>query len=128
VLSGRIQIGGDQLSSSLAEIRDGKLKALATTASKRLSVLPEVPTVRELGFPSIEFEGWNGLFVPAKTPQPIIARLNKEVVAAVRHPDVAKRFQDLAADPIGSSPKEQEAMLRKQMDQFRPVIKEMKLD
>ena len=128
VLSGRVQIGGDQLSSSLAEIRAGTLKTLATSASKRLAVLPDVPTVRELGFPALEFEGWNGLFVPAKTPQPIIARLHKEVVAAVRHPDVAKRFQDLAAEPIGSSPKEQEAMLRKQMQQFTPVIREMKLD
>ena len=128
VLSGRVQIGGDQLSSSLAEIRAGTLKALATNASKRLAVLPDVPTVRELGFASIEFEGWNGIFVPAKTPAPIIERLHKEVVAAVRHPDVAKRFSDLAAEPIGSSPREQEAMLRKQMDQFRPVIREMKLD
>jgi tripartite-type tricarboxylate transporter receptor subunit TctC len=128
VLSGRIQVGGDQLSSSLAEIRDGRLKAIATNASKRLAVLPDVPTVRELGFPALEFEGWNGLFVPAKTPQPIVARLHKEVVAAVRHPDVAKRFQDLAAEPIGSSPRDQETMLRKQMEQFRPVIKEMKLD
>jgi tripartite-type tricarboxylate transporter receptor subunit TctC len=128
VLSGRVQIGGDQLSSSLAEIRAGTLKTLATNASKRLAVLPDVPTVRELGFPSLEFEGWNGLFVPAKTPRAILARLHKEVVAAVRHPDVAKRFQDLAAEPIGSSPKEQEEMLRKQMQQFTPVIAEMKLD
>jgi tripartite-type tricarboxylate transporter receptor subunit TctC len=128
VLSGRVQIGGDQLSSSLAEIRAGSLKTLATSASKRLAVLPDVPTVRELGFPALEFEGWNGLFVPAKTPQPIIARLHKEIVAAVRHPDVAKRFSDLAAEPIGSSPKEQDAMLRKQMEQFRPVIREMRLD
>ena len=128
VLSGRVQIGGDQLSSSLAEIRAGTLKVLATNASKRLAVLPDVPTVRELGFPALEFEGWNGLFVPAKTPRPIIARLQREVVAAVRHPDVAKRFNDLAAEPIGSSPAEQEAILRRQMDQFRPVIREMKLD
>lgn len=128
VLGGRVQIGGDQLSSSLAEIRGGTLKALATNASNRLPVLPEVPTVRELGFPALEFEGWNGLFVPAKTPLPIIARLHKEVVAAVRHPEVAKRLSDLAAEPIGSSPKDQEAMLKRQMEQFRPVIKEMKLD
>lgn len=128
VLSGRVQIGGDQLSSSLAEIRAGTLRALATNGSKRMGVLPDVPTVRELGFPSLEFEGWNGIFVPAKTPPAVIARLHKEVVAAVRHPDLIKRFGDLAADPIGSSPKEQEAMLRQQMDQFRPVIREMKLD
>ena len=128
ILSGRVHVGGDQLSSSLGEIRAGTLKVLATNASRRLSVLPDVPTVRELGFPALEFEGWNGLFVPAKTPRAVIARLNKEVIAAVRHPDVVKRFSDLAAEPVGSSPKEQEDMLRKQMDQFRPVIREMKLD
>ncbi len=128
VLSGRVQIGGDQLSSSLAEIRAGTLRAIATSASKRLAVLPDVPTVRELGFPALEFEGWNGLFVPAKTPRAIVERLHKEVVAAVKHPEVAKRLSDLAAEPIGSSPKEQEAMFRKQMQQFTPVIREMKLE
>ena len=101
---------------------------LATSASKRLAVLPDVPTVRELGFPALEFEGWNGLFVPSKTPQPIIARLQKEVAGAVRHPDVAKRFSDLGAESIGSSSKEQDEILRRQMKQFTPVIREMKLD
>ena len=128
LLSGRIQVGGDQLSSSLAEIRAGSLRALATNASKRIGVLPDVPTVREQGFASLEFEGWNGLFAPAKTPKPVIDRLQREVAAAVRHPDVVKRLNDLAADAVASSPREQDAILRKQMDQFRPVIREMKLD
>lgn len=128
LLSGRLHLGGDQLSSSLAEIRVGTLKALATTASKRIAVLPDVPTVRELGFPALEAEGWNGLFAPARTPKPVIARLNKEVVAAVRHPDTVKRFNDLAAEPVGSSPEAQKAMLLQQMKQFTPVIREMKLD
>jgi tripartite-type tricarboxylate transporter receptor subunit TctC len=128
LMSGRIQVGGDQLSSSLAEIRAGSLRALATNASKRIGVLPDVPTVREQGFASLEFEGWNGLFAPAKTPKPVIDRLQREVAAAVRHPDVVKRLHDLAADAVASSPQEQDAILRKQMDQFRPVIREMKLD
>jgi hypothetical protein len=71
MLAGRIQVGGDQLSSSLAEIKGGSLKALATTASSRIGVLPDVPTVRELGFANLELEGWNGIFVPAKTPKEI---------------------------------------------------------
>ena len=128
LLSGRIQVGGDQLSSSLAEIRAGTLRVLATTASKRIATLPDVPTVRELGFASLELDGWNGIFVPAKTPKDIVERLQREVAAAVRHPDVAKRLIELGADPAGSSSAEQDAILRRQMDQFRGVIREMKLE
>jgi tripartite-type tricarboxylate transporter receptor subunit TctC len=128
MLAGRLQIGGDQLSTSLAEIRSGTIKALATTASKRMATLPNVPTVRELGYPSLELEGWNGLFAPAKTPRDIIDRLHREVVAAVRHPDVVKRLTDMGADPVGSTPEEQLSMFKNQMDQFRSVIREMKID
>ncbi len=127
LLSGRIQIGGDQLSTSLAEIKAGTLKAIATTASKRVAGLPDVPTVRELGFPGLELEGWNGVFAPAKTPKDILERLQKEVSAAVRHPDVVKRFADMGAESVGSSSADQDAILRRQMDQFRPVIADMKL-
>jgi tripartite-type tricarboxylate transporter receptor subunit TctC len=128
LLAGRIQVGGDQLSSSLAEIKAGTLKALATTATTRIAGLPDVPTVRELGFPGLELEGWNGLFAPAKTPKDIIDRLQRETAAAVRHPEVMKRLVELGAEPVGSSPAEQNAMLKNQMDQFRSVIKEMRLE
>jgi tripartite-type tricarboxylate transporter receptor subunit TctC len=128
LLAGRIQVGGDQLSSSLAEIKAGTLKALATTATTRIAGLPDVPTVRELGFPGLELEGWNGLFAPAKTPKDIIDRLQRETAAAVRHPEVMKRLVELGAEPVGSSPAEQNAMLKNQMDQFRAVIKEMRLE
>ena len=130
LLSGRIQFGGDQLSSSLAEVKTGKLKALGTTAAKRIAALPDVPTVRELGFPRLEFEGWNGLFAPAKTPREIIDRLSREAAAAIRHPETVKRLSELAADPVGSSPADQEAALKKQIDLFKPLIVELgiKLD
>jgi len=128
LLSGRIQIGGDQLSSSLGEIRAGSLRVLATTASRRIAALPDVPTVRELGYPSLELEGWNGLFAPAKTPKDILERLQREVAAAVRHPDLVKRFADIGAEPVGSSSTEQDAILRRQMEQFRVVIREMRLE
>ena len=128
LLAGRLQIGGDQLSSSLAELKAGTLKALATSASKRIPELPDVPTVKELGLPSLELEGWNGIFAPAKTPKDIIERLNKEVIAAVRHPDVVKRLNDLGAEAVGSTPAEQDAMLKKEMEQFRTIIRDMKLE
>jgi tripartite-type tricarboxylate transporter receptor subunit TctC len=128
LMAGRIQLGGDQLSSSLADIKAGKLKALATSASKRIAELPDVPTVRELGYPLLEAEGWNGFFAPAKTPREVVARLNRELAAAVKHPEVAKRLREMAAEPVGSSGAEQEAMFKRQMDQFRPIIKEIKIE
>ena len=128
LLSGRIQIGGDQLSSSLADIRAGKIKAIATTASRRMSILPDVPTVRELGFPNLELEGWNGLFAPAKTPRDVLEVLQREIAAALKTPEVIRRLNELAAEPVGSSGAEQEAMLKRQMDQYRPVIRDMKID
>jgi len=128
LLAGRLQIGGDQLSTSLAEVKSGTLRALATTASKRIPGLPDVPTVKELGFPNLELEGWNGVFAPAKTPKDIIDRLNKEIVAAVKHPDVVKRLNEMGAEGVGSTPAAQDAILRKQMDQFRGIIREMKLE
>jgi len=130
LLAGRIEFGGDQLSSSLAEVKKGQLKAFATGSSQRLAVLPDVPTVREQGFPRLEFQGWNGLFAPAKTPREIIVRLSREHAAAVRHPDTMKRLADLAAEPVGSTPEEQDEVLKKQVAQFRPLIRELgiKLD
>jgi len=128
LIAGRIHLGGDQLSSSLADIKAGKLKALATGASRRIAELPDVPTVRELGYPMLEAEGWNGFFAPAKTPREVLERLNREFATAVKHPDVAKRMREMAAEPVGSSGAEQEAIFKRQMDQFRPIIKEMRIE
>ena len=128
LLAGRVQLGGDQLSSSLAEIRNGSLRALASHSARRHPAIPEIPTVRELGYAALEYEGWNGLFVPARTPKEVIDKLQVETAAAVRNPEVTKRLAELAAEPAGSSPAEQEAILRKQIDQFRPIIREMKLE
>ena len=128
LIAGRLHVGGDQLSSSLADIKAGKIKALATNASKRISDLPDVATVREQGFPILEADGWNGVFAPAKTPRPVIERLQKEIAAAVHQPETAKRLREIGAEPIGSSPAEQDAILKRQVEQFRPVIKEMRIE
>ena len=128
LIAGRINLGGDQLSSSLAEIKAGRIKALATNASNRIPDLPDVPTVRELGYPAMEADGWNGLFAPAKTPREVIERLQKETAAAVRHPETAKRLREIGAEPVGSTPAEQDAILKRQVEQFRPIIKEMRIE
>jgi tripartite-type tricarboxylate transporter receptor subunit TctC len=125
LLSGRIQFGGDQLSSSLERVRTNQLKALAV-ATKSVA-LPDVPTVRELGFPNLELQGWNGFLAPKGTPEPVIARLQQEIAAAAKHPDVVKRMTDVGAEPSGSTQAEMREMLREQVGKVRPIVEELKL-
>jgi tripartite-type tricarboxylate transporter receptor subunit TctC len=125
MLSGRIQFGGDQLSSSLQHVRSGSLKAMAVAT--RATAMPNVPTVRELGFPNLELQGWNGFLAPKGTPEPIVARLQREIAAAAKHPDVQKRMTDVGAEPSGSSQDEMRAMLRDQISKVKPLVTELKL-
>jgi tripartite-type tricarboxylate transporter receptor subunit TctC len=125
LVAGRVQFAGDQLSSSLERARTGQLKAMAV-ATKSVA-LPNVPTARELGFPNLELQGWNGFLAPKGTPEPVIARLQQQIAAAVKHPDVQKRMTDVGAEPSGSTQAEMRDMLRQQVGQIRPVVEELKL-
>jgi tripartite-type tricarboxylate transporter receptor subunit TctC len=125
LLSGRIQFGGDQLSSSLSHVRAGTLKAMAVATPS--VAMPNVPTVRALGFPNLELQGWNGFFAPKGTPEQVVARLYQEIAAAAKHPDVRKRMTDVGAEPSGSTPAEMRAMLRDQISKVKPMIAELKL-
>ena len=125
MLSGRIQYGGDQLSSSLQHVRAGALKALAV--SSRSAALPEVASTREQGFPNLDLRGWNSFFAPKGTPEAIAVRLNQEIAAAARHPDVRKRMTDVGAEPSGSSQAEMRDMLREQIAKVKPMVEELKL-
>jgi tripartite-type tricarboxylate transporter receptor subunit TctC len=125
LIAGRVQFGGDQLSSSLERVRSGQIKAMAV-ATKSVA-LPNVPTVRELGYPNLELQGWNGFLAPKGTPEPVIARLQQEIATAVKHPDVQKRMVDVGAEPSGSTQAEMRDMLRRQVAQIRPVVEELKL-
>ncbi|MFZ4410395.1 MAG: Bug family tripartite tricarboxylate transporter substrate binding protein [Paracraurococcus sp.] len=122
MIAGRIQLGGDQISTGMIHVRGGTLKALATLAPRRARVLPDVPTVRELGFPALEQQGWNGYFAPAGTPQPIIDRLAREVAAAAAVPDIERRILDAGGEPGGGGPEEYAAMLREQITRIRAQV------
>ena len=87
-------------------IRGGKLRILALAASSRSTIFPEVPTIAELGVRDIEFDQWNGMFVPAKTSDAVVRRLNDEFIKAMRHPDVMQMVTSQAAEVITSTPEE----------------------
>ncbi|MFC0385767.1 Bug family tripartite tricarboxylate transporter substrate binding protein [Muricoccus vinaceus] len=127
MVAGRIQFGGDQLSTALGHVRAGSLKPMATLAAQRSAALPEVPTVREQGFPNMELRGWNGFFAPARTPDAVIARLHREIAAAAAHPEVRRRMAEVGAEPVGSSPAELREAVGQQVAQVRPLVAELRL-
>jgi tripartite-type tricarboxylate transporter receptor subunit TctC len=127
MIAGRIQFGGDQLSTALPHVKSGALKPMGTLSATRIAILPDVPTVREMGLPNMEMRGWNGFFAPAKTPQPVIARLNQEIVKAAKHPDVQARMAEVGAEPVGSSPEELAQVVREQVKAVSPLVAELKL-
>ncbi len=127
LLAGRIQFGGDQLSSSLQHMRGGALKPIATLAERRASAMPNVPTVREQGFPNAELLGWNGFFAPARTPEPVLAKLQAEIAAATRHPPVAARIAELGAEPGGNSRAEFTQQVHGQIAAVRPLVQSLNM-
>jgi tripartite-type tricarboxylate transporter receptor subunit TctC len=127
MLAGRIQFGADQLSSSLQHVRAGALKGLAVANPTRSPALPDVPTVRELGFPNLEMRGWNGFLAPKGTPEAIVSKLQQEISAAAKHPDIQKRMTDVGAEPSGSTQAEMRDMLREQVGKVRPIVEDLKL-
>ena len=127
LLTGRIQLGGDQISTSLGHVRGGALTALATLSPARTVPLPDLQTVREQGFPNMELFGWNGFFAPAKTPPAIIATIQAEMAKAARDPDVKRRLAEVGAEVMGSTQEELATVLRNQVAVVRPLVEELKL-
>ena len=127
LVAGRVQFGGDQLSTALPHVKSGALKPMGTLADKRSPALPEVPTVRELGFPNMELRGWNGFFAPARTPEAVISRLQQEIARVARRPDVQARLAEVGAEAVGSSAAELGEVVRDQVAKVRPLVAELKL-
>jgi tripartite-type tricarboxylate transporter receptor subunit TctC len=123
VLSGRVDFYFSPVPPALSLIRDGKLMPLAVTSARRSSVLPDVPTTVEAGFPDSGYEFWVGAFAPAKTPRAIIERLAAELRAALATPSVRERFAALGADPMPMSASEFDDYVRKEVELNAAIIK-----
>ncbi len=128
MLAGRIPFGGDQLSSSIQHIRAGSLRVIAIRSTARNRLIPDIPTVREQGFPNAEILGWNGFFAPARTPESVLIRLQAEIAVAARHPALAARLDELGADPGGNASAEFAAMVHAQVAALRPIVAALRLN
>ena len=110
-----------------AQIQAGKLRALAVTTARRFPLLPDLPTIAESGYPGFEALAWNGVMVPTLTPQPVIARLNAEMNAILKQPDVVAKMHASGFDLIGGTPEDFGNLIRRETETWAPVIRKLGL-
>jgi tripartite-type tricarboxylate transporter receptor subunit TctC len=123
LLGGHVKVHFALTASTLQHVRSGALRVLAVTTEKRLPDLPDTPTVAELGYPGYEISSWQGVFAPAGTPKAIIDKLNGEIVAMLRTPEVQERIKREGAVPIGSSPEQWSERFRAEVAKWAKVAK-----
>jgi tripartite-type tricarboxylate transporter receptor subunit TctC len=126
-LAGTTQIMFPSLVAAAGHIKSGKLRALAVTGSKRSPLFPQLPTIAEGGVAGFEITQWYGFFAPAKTPKDIVDKLNKEIVAIMKDPDVAKKFAEQGADIVTGSPDDFGKLVQSELAKWSKFIKEAKI-
>src|SRR3954469_8760810 len=123
VIAGRVDLAVDNLPSSLAHIRDGRLRPLAVTSEKRAPTLPDTPTTREAGFPTVEAVAWFGIQVPAHTPRECIDRLATYIRAAVRDPAVQAKIEEQGAEPVGDTPEQFQSFIDREIRRWGDLVR-----
>ena len=123
VLAGETEMVFGSVVATLPFVKSGKLRALAVTSPRRIAAAPDVPTLNELGYPGIEASSWYGLFAPAGTPQPVIERINAEMVRLAQDPDYREQLNKQGQESISSTPEELKRYMRSEFDTWSRVIK-----
>jgi tripartite-type tricarboxylate transporter receptor subunit TctC len=124
LLGGQVQLMFSTMPPALPHVKDGKLRALAVTSSKRSRAMPELPTVDEVALPGFGANTWHGVVVPAGTPAAIVARLNREIVAILHLPEVVERLSSQGAEALGSTPEEFAAYIRSESVKWAKVVRD----
>ena len=122
VMSGTIQIMFPSVFTAYPQIKAGKLKALGVAGDKRLKIMPNLPTLAEQGIPNMSVSQWYALFAPAKTPQPIIELLNKNINSILNTASVQKKFEDQGSDVETSTPGELKAFVQSEVVRWKKLI------
>ncbi len=123
LLGGRVDVFFDLSSTARPHVESGNLKALAVSGAQRLSMHPQVPTVRETGVAPLELESWFGYFAPAKTPAPELARLRSEMRKVMQAPDVIERFEKAGGRPLSLVGDDARAVWRRDLERWIPLMK-----
>jgi len=125
LIGGQVDLLCDQTTNTTGQIKAGEIKAYGSFTDDRLAILPDLPTMKEGGLDGLSFAIWHGLYAPAGTPEPVIAKLQEALQAALVDPKVIERFTELGTAPVAAdqaTPAGLQAKLVAEIDRWKPVI------
>jgi len=124
VMTGEVAVFFDTPVTALPQVRAGTVRALGISTGKRISIAQDIPTIAEAGVPGYEVVGWNGVLAPANTPRPIIDKLNKAIVEALKTPEIEKFLAEQGIEPAGNRPEEFAALMHADIEKWIRVTRE----
>jgi tripartite-type tricarboxylate transporter receptor subunit TctC len=127
ILAGETSVYFANIVTALPHIQQGRLRALAVTSPKRVSLMPDYPTVGEAGYPGYQSETWFGLMLPVKTPRTVVTAVRNAALAALNAPDFGKRLLDMAFIAVGDSPAEYAAYIQSEIATYGKLVRELKV-
>ena len=126
-IGGQTQFMFPSLFTAIPYVKAGKLKPLAVAGPRRSHLLPDVPTLKEAGVDGVEVQQWYGVFAPARTPRPIVDKLNKALNQVLADKEVVKRIEDHGADVEGSTPEQLGTLVRSELTKWKAVVQKARL-
>jgi tripartite-type tricarboxylate transporter receptor subunit TctC len=123
LLQGDVQFACVPAVAVMPQVKAGKLRPLAVSTAKRSALTPEIPTMKEAGLPDVENVAWMAVMAPASTPNEIVERFNREINATLQQPDVKEKMAAAFMEPVGGTPAQLQAFMRRERDVMTPVIK-----
>ncbi len=127
LLAGQVHVMFEAMITSLPHIKTGKLKALAVTSTKRLPMIPDIPTLAESDVPGYEYSAWIAIYAPAKVPKEILQRLNIEIIKILNMPDIMERLRSLGFELQPSSPEQLAVFTKSEIAKYAKVIKDARI-
>ena len=127
VIAGNVSMALANTLVALPAVKSGRLRAIAITSAKRSAIVPDLPTIDEAGVKGYDNSSWMSMAVPAATPREIVTRLNNEMNAVLKMPDVQERVAGVGAVPVGGTPEQFSAYLKSELAKFERVVKAGKL-
>ena len=124
LISGEVKLGFGPILPAIPHVKAGRIKALGVSGLKRASAAPDIPTIAEQGLPGFHVDSWYGVFVPSKTPKPIVALLNKELIRILALPDVKERLARDGVETGGSTPEQLSQIVQAEKKMWSKVIRE----